>query len=50
MGPQAEEQTQVGHGEVMELQRRTSSSGLSKDTVGGDRNQPKSQLWLEKKN
>lgn len=39
MGPQVEEQTQVGHGEARELQRSVSSSGLSR-----------SQFWLEKKN
>lgn len=50
MGPQVEEQIQVGHGEAMELQRSVSSSGLSKDTVGGDRKRPKSQLRLERKN
>lgn len=49
-GPQVEGQTQVGHREAMELQRNVSSSGLSKDTAGGDRKRPKSQLWLEKKN
>lgn len=40
MGPQVEEQTQVGHEKAMELQRSFSSPGLSKDTAGGDRIDP----------